>query len=775
MIGKDVARIDALEKATGEAKFTVDLKLPGMLHGKILRSSYAHAKIVSLDVSKAAKLPGVRAVITGRDVPQYRFGIVLRDRPVLAVDRVRFVGEPVAAVAADSLEIAEEAVGLIEVQYEELPAILDAEQALDATPPTVIHPEFADYEGAVTRSPDAPPNVHSTFRIRKGNVEKGFEEADIIVENKFRTARVQHCALEPHAALATVRHDGSLTIWTSSQGPHHCRYQLSRFLGIPLTKVRVIVPYVGGGFGSKIAPNVEFMAALLAIRTRRPVKIVFTREEVFLDGTVRMPVVVYIKDGVKKSGEIVAREMKVILDGGAYGAISSLLTYVPSHGAVGTYQIPNFSWDSYGVYTNLPPAGTFRGVANPTVEWAIECQMDIIAERLGIDPVTLREKHLLKEGEPNIVGEITRSIGAKECLVEVAKAIKLGERPEEDDEVWKKGKGIALGNMYSTAAGMVASAEVVVQPDSTVEILSSAVEMGQGCQTVLSQIAACEFGLPLEKVRIVAPDTALTPFNYPTASSHTTYMVGKALRLACQDAKQQLFRLAAARLGVSPDRMEMKEGIVYVKDAPERSVCISELFASVATGIYLPGEVEIRGKGIVVPIMAPVDSNGLIPPEVAAKGGRRVTHRTHVAHAVEVAVNVLTGEVKILRFVGAYDIRPVNPKLSEGQMEGGAAMGISTTILEEMNFDGGILLNPNLVEYKLITSKEMPSNKNVSFMTIPAPGGDGPYEGVKGLGESVMVPTAPAIANAIHDAVGVRILELPITPEKLLQALRRKG
>ncbi len=776
-VGKSVARLDAPEKVTGRAKYCTDLKLTGMLHSKILRSPYAQAKIISIDTSKAEKLSGVRGVVTGKDAPEKRCGGLryALDQHLLARNVVRFVGEAVAAVAADTIEIAEEALALIDVKYEEMPAIFNVEEAWRTAPPVIVHPDLPKYEQplpSVRLDPDRP-NVCNHYRIRRGNVERGFQEADLIIKNGFTTARIQHCAPEPPICIAQIEPDGTLTVWSTRQGLYGTKRFLCAAFDLPPSKVRVISShYIGGAFGSKFMFAVEPIAVMLAMKTGRPVKVALTMEEVFTCGGNRIPAVIYIKDGVKEDGTLVAREIKMLINVGAYASTGgALLTRNVNFGAVGTYRTPNLKLDSYGVYTNEPPVCAFRGFGSEQAVWAIESQVNMIAEKLGLDPVEIRLKNLLKEGDVNANGQIVHSTGARQCLEKVAEFIEWGKKAREEEGPWKRGKGLALGNKFSMAPA-VSIAIVKLQEDGTVEVRYSADELGQGASTVMANIVAEEFGVPVDMVRVVWGDTAITPYSTESLSQGTTFNTGNSVRLACQDAKRQLFEIAAEKLGALPEDLDAKEGRVYVKSAPSRSIKISNLFTA---GAYVEKGGEILGKDIWIQPHAPEDpETGQIIPELAQKGLGPSAFYSHAAQAVEVAVNVETGEVKIVKVGAACDVGfPINPKMCEQQMEGGVGMGIGSALWEEMIMDKGKVLNPNWRDYGIPSALNMPKLDEFKTFIVLAPHKDGPY-GAKGMGEVVLTPTAPAIANAIYNAIGVRIKDLPMTRERIFKALKNK-
>ena len=778
IVGKSVPRVDALVKVTGSAKFVSDMKVPGMLYAKVLRSPYPHAKILSIDTSKAEKLSGVVCIVTGKDAPEKRTGSATLDQPVLARDVVCAVGDPVAAVAATTLDIGEKAVELIDVKYQELPAVFDPEDAVSTHPSAVVHPDLFKYEKGPfghRRFDLDRPNVMMHYSIRRGDVEKGFKEADLVMENKFTTAMVQHCPLEMANTIAVPENDGSLTIYASRQLLQPARAVIRMVFGMEPSKLKLAMNYTGGGFG-RGAVFEEPIAALLALKARKPVKLAWTREEVFLRGGNRIPMTVYIKDGVKKDGTLVAREMTAILPSGPSEAFTGLVTRNCAFGAVGTYRVPNFKWDSYGVYINGPTTGGFRGLGSTQVEFAIEQHMDMLAEKLGIDPVEIRRKNLLKEGEPMVNGEITHSIGVEECLNRMAEFIKMEEEPKSEG-VWRRGKGIAVANKY-TLAPTAGGCRVKIMEDGSVALYHGAEEIGQGCDTVMAQIAAEELGVPVDRIKVQPKDTLNTPYSMGSCSSQSTFITGNGVRLASQDAKRRLFDRVAPRLGVSPDQLEIKDGVIQVKGMPDKKLSIPELFTGYAPGgygSYIPGG-EIIGNATYVQVNTPDNlETGQIDPEAAAKGLRLNTSYAYSAKAVEVAVNIETGQVKVERIGVANDMgQPINPKLCEQQAEGGIGMAIGASLTEEFMVQEGKPLNPNFHDYRMASVSEMPPLDKINLHIAPAPHKDGPY-GAKGFSEGAMIGIDAAIANAVYRAIGIRIKDLPITPEKVLKALKEKG
>ncbi|MEW6667310.1 MAG: xanthine dehydrogenase family protein molybdopterin-binding subunit [Thermodesulfobacteriota bacterium] len=773
-VGKSVPRVDALAKVTGRAKYCTEegIGFPGMLYGKVLFSPHAHANIVSIDTSRAESMVGVKAVLTGKDVPGYRSGVFVLDRHILCRQKVRFVGDSVALVLADSVEAAEEAVKLIDVKYEVLPAVFDVEEAFKADCPVVVHPELPRYRRPVHPylGKDLPgPNVNTHHKVRRGDVEQGFRQSDIIVENRYQNARITHCQLEPYNCVCYPEEDGGVTLWTSGRVWHNAASICGAF-GLPPSKVRLRTVYVGGMFG--VVDRPERFAVLGALKTGRPVKIVYTREECFLDGLNRLPKVIYIKDGIKKDGTLLAREMRLYVNVGPYTNIAPETIRNGSY-HVSQYRIPHFKWDAYGVYSNEIPCGPLRGFGSAEVLWATEQQMDILAEKVGMDPLEFRLKHTPEEGEISVRGEVVHSIGAKEALKKVSDWMGQQEPAGPSGGSVKIGRGMALANKY-TKVDTASTAMVKVHMDGTIEARHGATECGQGCNTIFTQMVAEEFAVSLDRVKLVWGDTAFTSYDFDSASSRSTMYVGNALVLACRDAKRQLFDLAAPKLGTTPDKLSIEDGRVFMKDAPQKALRISDLFlpalpearGTVKQALCLEEGGELLGRATYW------GHPGEEDPETGL-GERLTLSYCYGAQAVEVAVDTETGSVKVLKCASAFDCgRPINPKLVEAQMEGGAGMGIGSSLFEGFIFDDqGKLMNPNLHDYRLPGAMEVPSGKNKASFVVEAPHREGPF-GAKGMGEAAMNATAPAIANAIYNATGVRLTSIPMTPESVLKAIK---
>lgn len=776
-IGKSERNVNGIEKVTGTAKYCSDMELPRMLYGKVKRSPYPHARIISIDTSKAKELPGVKVVIVGDDETcPYRFGAGVADEYVLARDKVLYVGDAVAAVAAETEEIAEDAVDLIEIEYEELTPVFDGDEAFSKNPPAVLHEDLKHYKtirSVPPRYDENRPNVFNYFRIRRNNAEEAFKEADIVLENRFEVAMIHHVQMEPHCGVAKVDGTGRLTVWGTTSKPYGMHRDISESRGMPPSAVRVIIPtHVGGAFGGR-EPKAEQIAASLVLaqkgHPKRPVKMRFTREEQLSTTTTRARYIVEIKTGAKKDGTLVANNMRTILVGGAYAGTGYLTARNGSFGPAANYKIENFSLDAYGVYTNQRMAGAFRGFGNAETLWGMESQMDMLAEALNIDPLEFRLMNCTDEGDLNAFQEKMHSVGAKECLQAAARDIEWGKKTKAKEPHLKRGKGIALGNKYSLVP-TASACFIKVHPDGLVELRTSTVELGQGSNTIFSQMVSEEFKIPVSMVRVLNPDTDITPFDLGTASSRSTFNMGNAIRKACADAKRQLFELAAKELGVAEDVLETADSRVFVKNSPEKSLHIRDLFIPMVIGGYTLKEgAEIFGK-------ATYYLPGVMPDPETGASERPAAFYMFVAQAAEVEVDTQTGKIRVTKMVTANDCgKAMNPMMVEGQQDGGVlSMGIGSALLEEVITDNGVMLNPQLADYKIPTTLDCPDCDNYKSAIIETAHRDGPW-GAKGVGEGTMVSSAPAIANAIYDAIGIRFHEIPITPEKVLRALKEKN
>ena len=757
-IGKSVRRLDYQTKVTGRALYLADMQVPGMCHGKILRSPLPHARIKKIDTAKALKIPGILAVITRDDIvhdegiePYY--GPVFKDQTLVAVDKVRHVGDPVAAIAALSVDAAEEALSLIEVEYDELPAVLNVQDALKPGA-TLVHESVRIPESGFADLAELKPvegtNICTHFKLNRGDIQKGFAEADRVFEDIFTLPATQHSFLETHACIASVEPGGRITVWATTQNPFVVRTQLANIFKLPVAKVRVVVPYLGGGYGGKVYPKIEPITVALALKAQRPVRVVLSREEVFYTIT-KHAAVIRMKTGVKSDGTLVARECEIHLDTGAYAEIGPRVAKKSGYTAAGPYRIPNLKIDSYSVYTNKPPAGAFRGFGVSQSAWAVESQMDIIAAALKIDPLALRLKNGYDEGDKFVTEETLRSVGLKQCLDEVAKSIGWGKKDQDSiQNTIKRGKGIAC-MIKATITPSISSAVVKLNEDSSLSIYTGTVEMGQGSETTLAQIAGEELRIPLRKIQVLGVDTDVVPYDLTTSSSRSTFHMGKAVQLAAQDIVRQLKQTVAKEYGVRDDNISFAEGKIRL---PETVLDYADVMFK---------RFGMRGGTLV--------GEGQVKTSVKDEYGEKSTSAFwfFAAGAAEVEIDPETGKIKLLKYATAVDVgKAINPLGCRQQLSGAAITGIGQAMFEEIAYDNGQLINPNLVDYVLPSLGDMP--EIIDPIAIEIPDRNGPF-GAKGIGESALIPVAPAIANAIYDAVGVRIKDLPIKAEKIYLAL----
>jgi len=762
VVGKSHPRIDGPVKALGAAKYVADLKLPNMLYVKVLRSPHPHARIVSIDLSKAESLVGVHAVLSGQECPQ-KLGLYLIDRPIFAVDKVRFMGEPVAAVAAISSRLAEQALRLIDVRYELLPPVLDLPTALAEGAP-LVHEKLHEYSYIQdVFFPVAHTNIANHAKVRKGDVDEGFRVSDFIFEHIYRVPQMQHVPIEPHGAVAQMDMTGKITVWSGCQSPNAVRKLAAVAFNIPEGRIRVITPQVGGGFGGKAGIGIEGIVIALAMRVAPyPVRLVLEREEVFVGTAVRQGLQAKIKTGYTKEGRLLAQEAELLWDGGAYTEYGVNIVRAAAYSSGGPYDIAHIKTDSYCVYTNSPVGGPFRGFGMGELHWALEQQIDIIASKLKMDPVAIRQLNAARDGTTNATGEVLRDIGLDKCIAETARLIGMDTPPTRKN----RGKGIACMVKGPSTPGTAASAAFLkINEDGSVNLSLSATEIGQGMQTVMAQIVAEELGILPSMVHLNAPDTDYSPYEWQTVASRITYSTGNAVRRAAEEARNKLLVLAAEKLGTNVEELSIVKGIIARRNGEGATTSVKELSLGLSLG---------SGAGIGGPIMGtgyfiPDGIYGMDP--VSGQTPKVTSHWTFGAQAAEVEVDIETGKVDVLSVAAVYDTGFVlNPLLALGQVEGGIIQGLSVALYEELLMSEGRVKNPSFVDYKVATAAELPLMM-VSFVETPL--ADGPY-GARGFGEHTMVPTAPAIANAIYAAVGVRITDLPLTPEKVLAALEAK-
>jgi len=753
-VGKSVPKVDSREKVVGKAVYLDDIILHGMLYGKILGSIYPHALIKNIDVSKAESLPGVKAVITGKDLPDSLYGPFIKDEPVLAKDRVRYIGEPVAAVAATELEISEEALGLIDVEYEELPALFDPIEAMKPDAP-IIHPDLKNYICPWDAVQEGNICSHTTFT--DGDVEKGFQEADVIVEDTFTTPAQNQAYIEYAGAIAQMEPSGRFTVWTNTQAIYVTQSRISESLLIPMSKIRVISPVVGGGFGGKIETTVAPHALELARRAGKPVKIVRTREEEFITGRPRHPAISTVKLGVKKDGKIVAKQVSTVFDSGAYSCDGPGVTGFGTLMARGPYRVPNYRMDGYCVYTNIVKGGAFRGFGNTQTGFASESVMDMAAKEIGMDPVEFRRINAIEPGDKSVGEQVLKSVGIKECIDRATEAI--GWKDEKENKY--RGRGIALVNHISGL--LTVSAIVKLNEDGTVNIQCGAMDIGQGSNTILCQICAEELGVPMEEVAIYSGDTDGTPYSWATSASRLTYTAGNSVKRASQDLKNQMLDLAAKTLEANVDDLEMKDKKIYVKGSQDKGLTFEELGAISCWGTGG----QLMGKESFFVEDPPFDRSKFVGFPFGT-----MTAYIFAAQAVEVEVDVETGVVRVLKAVAAHDVgKAINPSNVEGQIEGGFVQGLGFALTEDTIFEKGKIMNPTFTDYKILPAADIPDLK---VIIVEANDDTGPF-GAKGVAEPCLVGVSPAVANAIYDAIGLRFTDLPITPEKVLKALKAKS
>jgi xanthine dehydrogenase molybdenum-binding subunit len=768
IVGTSVLRPDAYDKVTGGKGFPVNVRLPGMLHAKILRSPYPHARILHIDASKAKALPGVKAILLPSEVPQIKYHPVffapstansmVRDMLILT-DHPRFAGEPVAAVAATSAEIAEEAADLIHIDYDVLPAVLSPDDAIKPGAPQL-------YEHALN-------NIVMNPSFSFGDPERGFEEADHIFENTYQTQRVHTCYMEPRVCVVDSDIQGNLKVWSSCQSLFGLREKLAFALGIPVGKVTAVKPpYIGGGFGGKLDMGfIEPVCALLSLKTGRPVRIEQTRYEDFISGA-RNPLKVHLKTGVKKDGTFTARYAKSILDTGSHATHGAVVVMV--HGMYGfllTYRCPNQKWEGMTVYTNNMIGGGFRGYGCPQAAFAVESQIDEICEALKLDPIEFRLKNAHHQSDPHPFEPTSKlnTYAFEECLRKGAKEIRWSDRKPAGAVNGTKRRGIGLATQPLWVSGCIgfpdiyehSGAIIKMNVDGTADLSTATIDIGSGQTTTLTQIAAQELGLTPESVRLSYADTQTAPFDAPSHASRVTYSSGNAVKAAAAAAKQRICAIASTMLREPAENLDIAEGKVFAKDSPGKSVTVSDVVKQAESPWVqmVPDGMQkttLEHKGTIMGVSSVAPTTNPSPA---------------TAEFVEVEVDTETGEVKVLRVVYAHDIgKVINPAGAEGQVEGGFQQGMGYALMENLTFDQstGACQTGDFLEYKIPTAVEMPPEIKSVFIESNEP--SGPY-GAKSLSEPCVIVPAPAIANAIYNATSVRIRELPITPEKILAGL----
>jgi len=751
-IGQNTPQVNARAKVLGRAQYTGDLKLPGMLHAKVLRSPYPSARIVSIDAAAARALPGVRAVLTGADAPRTCWGVSHKERRILAEGVVRFAGEEVAAVAADTEEIARDAMDLIRVEYEELPAVFSPETALEETAPHI-------HSGRQS-------NLAHEIQFHRGDVDAGFAKADLVHEATYSTHAQYPGYLEPMGTLATVDADGRLQVWASTQSVFLARARLSAALEMPVSMVRVIAATVGGGFGGKIIEDDNtLLAGLLALRCGRPVRLVNNRLEDFLAACSSLPERITLRLGMRLDGTIVAKDVRILADCGAYAGLCGEIMHVTAMRSDNMHRLDNVRCHAKLAYTHNPPHGAFRGFGGTQMLFALNSHIDTMARKLGLDPVQVHKINAIRAGDTSVHGWKIGSTGLIDCLDQCTQAVGWNnEVAQAAHSVKRRGKGVAAAMHVSgnrTMGNWDGSTVLLkVNEDGRVLLHTAEGDMGQGAQTMLSQLVAHELKLPLSHVQIVAPDTDAAPYAIGSLASRVTIIAGNAALVAARIARDQLLGAAAQLLATTPDQCELDDGGVCLISDPNQRKTRSEV---VRHHIWRHGGQGLQVQGTWDPdtVMFDKDLYGNIAPAYS-----------FAAQAVEVEVDTETGQVKLLQsFVSDDCGKALNPMAVHGQSNGAAAQAVGWALYEQLQLDQGRLVNGNFADYTMPTSDSLPELRS-GIVESNEP--NGPF-GAKGASETAILPGAAAIANAVFAAVGVRITDLPITPEKVLAALAVQG
>jgi CO/xanthine dehydrogenase Mo-binding subunit len=787
-VGKSIPRTIETDKVTGRAVYMNDLRRPGMLYGKILYSRYAHAKIKRIDASKAMKLQGVRAVLTGHDIPDVRVGFI-KDQRVLKKDVVRQFRDEVAAVAAISPEIAEEAIHLIDVEYEEMPAVFDPLEAMKEDAPLVHE---VDARGRPIRSNVLP----LPWKFLAGDMEQGRQQAAHVVKDSVSTTWVNQCCMGTSGCVAEFDMNNNLTFYSQTNVPFLGKQRIQEYLaqiGLKKSRVRVLNPVVGGSFGTKLDTDIyEFIAIQLALKTRKPVKIQFTREEEFFALPPRQPALFSIEQGCDKEGRLTFRKVEAILDNGAYTSWGATTPSVMMMPISSLYRVPNVSFEAMCVYTNNIYCQAMRGYGNPQATFAVEMSMDRLAEEAGIDAAELRLINCNQPGEVTPMRLKITTCPLEECIKSVKEKINWSEKRGK-----RNGRGVGMASLIHVAGGArVYKSDghgIVVKVDQNgeVDVLESGTDQGQGSPTVIAQMVAEALGFRPEDVSMTLGDTSLCLWDAGTHASRHTFMAGNAAIRACEEAKRQILEMAVEhmpqiisykikkkkkkdpefaepelewKLISDPERMDIQDRMIFPKDAPDHPYFRMEVSEILTRGLHVgTGDSKVVvGEAFYDPPTEMLDRE--------MKGNYSMTYAFGTT-AVEVEVDQQTGEVKILQLLAAHDVgRAMNPTLVKGQIYGAAYTGAGYGLSEEIQVRNGRVMNANFRDYKMLTAKDVIP---VEPIIIEEPDGNGPF-GAKGIGEPGLVPTAPALANAVYDAIGVRITDLPITPEKILSALRKK-
>jgi CO/xanthine dehydrogenase Mo-binding subunit len=750
IVGKSYPQIDGMQKAMGKTKFVTDLVLPGMLYGRTLRSPYPHAIIKNIDTSRAKALAGVKAVVTYADTPGIKFGPRSEDWTIFAGEKARFHGDEIAAVAAMDEDTAEEALELIGVEYEALPFVVDPLEAMQAEAP-LVHD-------------DKPGNIAAEFKVEAGDVDQAFKDSDIIYEDRYYLNQVYQAYMEPMATLADVDLSGRITMWTGTQIPNMMRMTYAKALGIAPDNIRVIVPDYGGAFGGKMENNIHLVAAVLAQKAQAPVKLVNTRYDDFIAGNPRVPMYIDIKLGATKEGLLTGKEVQVVGAAGARLVYAMVIVATACYRVDSLYRFQHVRSKGYTVYTNTVPTACFRGFGNSQMTFVLESALDMIADQLNLDPAELRIKNGIGPNETSIHGWKINSSGLKDCVTQATEKADWQEKRQKKEPL--KGIGLSCCNHVSGnrpfAREFDGGAGIVrIGRDGRVTVYHGESDMGQGQKTTFAQIAAERLGVPLEMIHVADVDTDISPFGLGSFATRGTLMGGNGVLAAANDAFSQLAEVAAEMLEANPADIECRKGKFYAQGTPEKYLPFNEVAAQATFSRH---GAPVVGTGFYEP--------PTVLPDPETKYGNISPAYPFACQIAEVEVDADTGQVTVTNFVGAHDVgRAINPMATEGQIRGGVTQGLGWTLMENMAYENGKIINADFVDYIVPSALDVPDIKPILVEPIEP---NGPY-GAKGIGEPALNPTMSAITNAIYDATGIRIKELPVSPEKILAELKKKG
>ena len=742
-IGARMVRTDAVEKVTGSAVYAEDVRLPRMIYGALVRSAHPHAKILSIDTSEAESLRGVRAVVTGRDIEMGYYGYELHDQRVFALEKVRYLGEPVAAVAADTPDAAREAAALVKVEYEELPAVFDPEEAMAADAP-LVHEDPSAYQ--FDWESERKGNLCYKLEFGDGDVEQGFAESDKVIEGTYYTPEAHAGAIEPHSATAMTEPTGRITVWTTTQKPFAVRSYLAKALKRPISTFKVVPTHIGGGFGGKLFPVVEPYVVLLAERAGLPVQMTLSRDEEMASAALlRHPSRVRIKTGVKNDGSLVAHQVRMLFNTGAYGPYGPNTAALGSLMAGGPYRIPNLDITGLVTYTNNVPKGSIRCPSGPQMAFAVETHIDKVARAIGMDGLSFRLKNAWEDGDATCTGQALAAVSLKECLQKAADAVEW-DKPSPPGA----GKGLACNWWVSGTWGTQTLIET--NEDATFRLISGCVDMGTGGLTSsVLQMAAAGLGVPAESIQLVRGDTDTLPWDHGHGGSRMTFTIARSAHEAALDLKRQLLEEAADRLEAAPGDMALEDGRVFVRGDPSNAISLAEI-------CY---DRHKKHGGPMVGVSSLLDDQPHTTKEHPIGG---FPAPSFCAHAVELAVDETTGEIDLKRYAAVHDVgKAVNPTGCEGQIEGGVAMGLGLALMEELREVDGKVLNPSFADYLLISAEDMPPTQTI---LVEQPAVDG-IMGIKGVGEPPIAPPTGAIANALAAALDVDVTRLPLTPQQI--------